>query len=163
MNYIKIGKIVNTHGIKGELRIISTFKYKDKIFKNNMGIYIGNNKTKEIINTYRPHKQYDMITLYGYNNINEVLKYKGLNVYVLKSDINLEKGKYLDEDLIGLKVICNNKEIGNIEKIENYPHQDLIVVKSLQKEYLIPYVSDIILNINLEKKEVTIKNIKGLI
>ena len=117
MNYIKIGKIVNTHGIKGELRIISTFKYKDKIFKNNMEIYIGNNKTKEIINTYRPHKQYDMITLYGYNNINEVLKYKGLNVYVLKSDINLEKGKYLDEDLIGLKVICDHKEIGNIEKI----------------------------------------------
>ena len=73
MKLIKIGKIVNTHGIKGELRLLSKFPYKDKVFIKNMPIYI-NKEEKEIINTYRKHKNFDMITLDGYTNINEVLK-----------------------------------------------------------------------------------------
>ena len=51
MEYIYVGKIVNTHGIKGELRLLSKFPYKDKVFINNMTIYIDK-KDKEIINTY---------------------------------------------------------------------------------------------------------------
>ena len=96
MTLIKIGKIVNTHGIKGELRLLSKFPYKDKVFINNMNIYI-NKKDEEVINTYRRHKNFDMITLKGYNNINEVLKYKGKYVYVNDSDIKLDNNKYLDE------------------------------------------------------------------
>ena len=57
MKYIAIGKIVNTHGIKGEVRLLSSFKFKNKVFKKDMPIYIGNTKKKEIINSYRPHKQ----------------------------------------------------------------------------------------------------------
>ncbi len=163
MRYIYIGKIVNTHGIKGELRILSKFRYKQKVFIKDMPIYIGNNKIKEIINTYRPHKSFDMITLIGYNNINEVLKYKGQNVYVQDTCIKLDENTYLDEDIINLKVIYNNKEVGIVTKIEKYKYQDLIIVKSKQKEYLIPYISDIIESINLQKGIIVIKNIKGLI
>ena len=54
MDYIRLGKIVNTHGIKGEIRIISDFKFKDRVFKKGIPIYIGKLKTKEIINSYRP-------------------------------------------------------------------------------------------------------------
>ena len=97
MDYIKIGKIVNTHGIKGEVRLLSKFPYKDKVFVKDMIIYIDK-KYKEVINSYRKHKNFDMITLVGYNNINDVLKYKGLNVYVNKDDIMLDNNKYLDDD-----------------------------------------------------------------
>ena len=69
MKYIIIGKIVNTHGIKGELRILSDFKYKDKIFKKGFPLYIGYTKEKEII------------------NINEVLKYKGEYVFINKEEL----------------------------------------------------------------------------
>ena len=60
MKYVYIGKIVNTHGIKGELRILSDFKYKDKVFKSNMLIYIGKDKIEEKIVSYRKHKNFDM-------------------------------------------------------------------------------------------------------
>ena len=90
MELIKIGKIVNTHGIKGELRILSKFPYKEKIFIKNMKLYIDK-KDIETINTYRKHKNFDMVTFTGYTNINEVLKYKGKNVYVNKEDITLSK------------------------------------------------------------------------
>ena len=78
--YIYIGKIVNTHGIKGEVRILSNFEYKDKVFLENRRIYIGEEHIEEIVNTYRHHKIFDMITMKGYNNINQVLKYMNKNV-----------------------------------------------------------------------------------
>ena len=128
MKYLYLGKIVNTHGIKGELRILSNFKYKDRIFKNGFKIYIGKEKREEEIVTYRPHKGFDMVTLKGYNNINDVLKYKSLNVFINKEDLILNDNEYLDEDLISLSVMCDNKCIGKVHKIEKYPHQDIFVI-----------------------------------
>lgn len=163
MNYILIGKFVNTHGIKGELKILSSFQYKEKVFKKDMIIYIGNDKIKEIINSYRHHKIFDMVTLKGYNNINEILKYKGLDVYINKQDLKLDKDKYLDSDLIGFSVIIDDKIIGVISNFENHSLNKIIIVKNDEKEFLIPYSSDIIKSIDTEKRIITINNIKGLI
>ena len=161
--YIYIGKIVNTHGIKGEVRLLSNFKYKNKVFKKGMLIYIGKNKENEVIFSYRPHKQFDMITMEGYININQVLKYKGMKVYINKEDLILKEDEYLDEDLIGLDVMINNKVVGVVKNIEKYPQQNLILVKNSKKEFLIPYVSDIIEEINFEKRYISIQDIKGLV
>jgi 16S rRNA processing protein RimM len=163
MNYIYLGKIVNTHGIKGEIRLLSDFKYKDKVFKKDFTIYIGNKKNKEIITSYRHHKIFDMICLKGYNNINDILKYKGEKVYILKNDLNLQEEEYLDEDLIGLEVFVDNKSIGIVKRIDKYKANDIILVKGTNKEYLIPYVKDFIKEININNKKIVINNIKGLI
>ena len=161
MKLIKIGKIVNTHGIKGELRLLSKFPYKDKVFIKDMPIYI-NKENKEIINSYRKHKNFDMITLKGYTNINEVLKYKGKVVYVDSSDIKLEKDTYLDEELIGLTAIYNNIDKGTIYNIERYEKTTLLVIKNKEKEYLIPYTEHMIDKIDINDKKIYIKDIKGL-
>lgn len=161
MNLIKIGKIVNTHGIKGELRLLSKFPYKDKVFIKNMPIYI-NKENKEVITSYRKHKNFDMITLEGYNNINEVLKYKGKVVYINSEDIKLDKDTYLDEEIIGLEVIYQENKKGIVTDIERYNKTTLLVIKSNDKEYLIPYNNDIIEKIDINNKVIYIKNIKGL-
>ena len=163
MKYVYLGKIANTHGIKGELRILSNFKYKSRVFKKGFKVYIGKEKIEEEIVTYRPHKQFDMITLKGYNNINDVLKYKLLNIFINKDDLILNDNEYLDEDLVNLSVICDNKYIGKIQKIEKYPHQDIFVIINNDKRYLVPYVNEFIKEINLEEKTMVINNIKGLI
>ena len=98
MKYVLIGKIVNTHGLKGEVRILSSFKYKDRIFKKGMKVYIGKDKVCEEINSYRYHKIFDMITMNGYNDINQILKYKGEYIFVNKEDIKLEDNEYLYSD-----------------------------------------------------------------
>ncbi len=161
MTLIKIGKIVNTHGIKGELRLLSKFPYKNKVFINNMKIYIDK-KDIEIINTYRKHKNFDMITLKGYSNINEVLKYKGKYVYVDNNDIALDNNKYLDEDLIGLNVIYEDNDKGIITDIERYDKTVLFNIKGNDKEYLIPYNDNLIDKIDINDKKIYIKDIKGL-
>lgn len=162
MKLIKIGKIVNTHGIKGELRLLSKFPYKDKVFIKNTPIYV-NKDNKEIINTYRRHKNFDMITLEGYNNINEVLKYKGKYVYISEEDIALEDNEYLDEDIIGLNVICENINKGTVVDIERYDKTTLLVIKNNDKEYLVPYNENIIEKIDIQNKIIYIKNIIGLL
>lgn len=163
MNYILIGKIVNTHGIKGELRIISDFPYKDRVFKNNFNIYIGKDKINEVINTYRHHKIFDMITLKNYNNINEVLKYKGSLVYINRLDLKLNDNEYLESDLLNFDIIMNNNIIGKLSSFENHNKNKIIIVKNKEKEILLPYNSNLIENINLDKKEIIYKNIEGLI
>ena len=163
MEYINIGRIVNTHGIKGEIRILSDFKYKDKIFKKGKNIYIGKNKDKEIINTYRFHKIFDMITIEGINNINEVLKYKGKNIFTTREDLNLSDNEYLETDIIGLDVLVDDKKVGKVTKYIKDKYQDKIVVNKNEKDYLVPFVCDIIENINLSEHTISIKEIKGLL
>lgn len=162
MKYVLIGRLVNTHGLKGEVRILSSFKYKDRIFKKGMNIYIGKDKVCEKITGYRYHKIFDMITMEGYNDINQVLKYKGDYVFVNKEDIILNENEYLDEDIIGLRVYVDDRLLGVVKKIEKHSVNEVLFVKNLEKNYLVPYNFDIILNIDLEKKEMKVKNIVGL-
>lgn len=163
MKYIRIGKIVNTHGIKGELRVLSDFKFKEKVFKNNFKIYIGKEKCEEVINTYRPHKCFDMITMVGYSNINDVLKYKNCFVFVNRDDLVFNDNEYLNEDLIGFKVIYYNFNNIVVDGISKYPSSDMLRVNYNDTFKLIPITDGIIENIDFVKKEIKIKDIKGLI
>ncbi len=161
MKYVLIGKLVNTHGLKGEVRILSDFKYKDRVFIPGMKIYLGKDKICEEIDTYRHHKVFEMITMVGYNDINEVLKYKGDYVFINKEDIKLKENEYLNEDIIGLKVYVDNKELGIVKRIDNHNWNEILFVHG-EKDILIPYNFDIIENVDLNKKEMTVKNIIGL-
>ena len=160
MNYIYIGKIVNTHGIKGEVRIKSDFKYKKDVFKKDFNIYIGNNKIKQTINTYRVHKEYDMITFNGITNINDVLEYKGLNVYVVREELNIDG--ILDEDIIGMNVYSDTKEIGLVTDILKSKAHDILVIEKDKKRYLVPYIDEFV-KIDIENSQVLIDEIEGLL
>ena len=162
MKYVLIGKIVNTHGLRGEVRILSSFKYKDRVFKKDMNIYIGKDKVNEVINSYRHHKIFEMITMNGYNDINQILKYKGEYVFVNKEDIVLNENEYLDEDIIGLSVYVDDKCLGKVRRIDDHSGNLILVIKNDEKNYLVPYNFDIIENIDLEKKVMNVKNIVGL-
>lgn len=159
--YIKIGQLVNTHGIKGEVRIISDFKYKNEVFKKNVNLYIGKNKEKLIINTYRKHKIFDMVTFNNLNNINDVLIYKGEDVFIKKEELNIDD--YFDEDLIGLEVYSKDKYIGNVKSILKGVKNDNLVVINEKVRHLIPNIKEFIEKVELENKRIYIKEIEGLL
>lgn len=160
--FIYIGKIVNTHGIKGEVRILSDFERKDKVFIKGMNIYIGKKKEKEIINSYRHHKNFEMITIIGYTDINQVLKYKSLNVYIKKSDLNLDNGEYLDSDLIGLDVIVDGLVKGRVTDIINLNGNKLIVIDSFSNKVYVPYQKEFISIVDFTNRKIVITPIKGM-
>ena len=135
---IRIGKYVNTHGIKGEIRILSDFSRKDLIFKKGFKIYIKDNEF--VIKSYRKHKDYDMVTLEGINDINDIIDLKGNYVYIKREDIN----SFIDEDLYEYNVVVKEKEYKIINIIENKAHKILV----LNNNVMVPYVPEFI-----EKKD----------
>ena len=135
---IKLGKYVNTHGIKGEIRILSDFSRKELVFKKGFKIYIKDNEY--VIKTYRKHKEYDMVTLEGIDNINDILVLKGNFVYIKRSDIE----GFIEEDLFTYKIISNNKEYKIIDILDNKAHKILV----LDNNVMVPYVNEFI-----EKKD----------
>lgn len=160
--YIYIGKVSNTHGIKGEIRIQSDFLRKELVFKKEFHLYFGKNKQEEQINTYRVHKNYDMVTLFGIDNINDVLKYKGQPVYIKREDLNLKDGEYLLEDLIEFKIVDEKKVLG-IVKDFMYNNGNILLEVLGEKKFYIPYQKTFIKNVDLIKKEIHVQNTEGLI
>ena len=161
MDYVYVGKIVNTHGIKGELRLLSDFDKKDKVFKEGFTIYIGDIRRKEVIASYRKHKMFDMITLEGYSNINEVLKYKGMEVFVNREDLELSKDDYLLSDLIGLTIKEDGETLGKVKEIVYNGSSTLLEIEGT-KHFYIPNNPEFIKEVRLEEKMIECKNAKGL-
>ena len=164
MDYIYIGKIVNTHGIKGELRILSDFEFKDRVFRPDFNFYIGNKKIKETVKSYRHHKIFEMVTFDEYNDINQVLKYLNEDVYVLKSDLKLDESEYLDSDLIGMKIIENDNIIGDVTNTTYASKNNKLIEANINnKKVYIPFNNEFVLDINLQEKVIRVKLIKGMI
>ena len=156
MEYIYIGKIVNTHALKGEVRIISDFEYKSKVFKVGNTLYLGEDKNKEEINSYRVHKMYDMITFKGIDNINDVLKYKGTKVYIDKDSLKLNDEELLDEEIIEMNVYINDKNIGKIEEYRTDNGNKMIRVNNK----LIPFNKNFISKIEKRDKIIYMHDIE---
>ena len=150
MKYIFIGRIVNTHALKGEVRIVSDFEFKDRIFKENTLLYIGENKDKEIIETYRKPKQFDMVKFKGIDYINDVLKYKGSKVYIDESILNLKDDEILISELINMDVYNDNKYVGKITEYRSDNGNNMLRVNNK----LIPYNKDFITKIDKENKSI---------
>lgn len=158
MNLIKIGMVSNTHGLKGEIRILSDFKFKENVFKKEKKLYIMNNEL--IINSYRKHKDYDMITFNDLNTIEDVLIYKGEDVYIDRDTLEYEG--YLDCDLIGLDVYNEDKLMGKVVDILKTNAHDILVIQN-GKRHMVPNINEFIQDINLDKGIMHINYIEGLV
>ena len=161
MNYIYIGDIVNTHGIKGEVRILSHFKYKSSVFIKGTFLYIGNSKEKLEIKSYRKHKFYDMVSFVGIDDINEVLKYKGEAVYIDRNEVKIDG--ILNEDLIDMDVYNNDSFIGKVTDILNNGVYDILVIEGKSSKGLVPNISEFIKSVDVGNRKIEINMIEGLI
>ena len=150
---IYIGKYVNTHGIKGEIRIKSNFKYKDKVFFVGNTLIIDNQEF--VINSYRRHKEYDMVTFKGITDINQIIDLKGSKVYVF--NISLSEGEYLDSTLIGFKVYMNNIYKGDVFDIKYLNNSKKILVVNNK------YVPFELVSVNLPEKRIDVMEVDGIL
>ena len=160
MNKVYIGKVVNTHGIKGEIRILSNFEYKDKVFKVNNSLIIGDKEY--IIKSYRVHKMFDMVTLEGYNNINDVLFLLKKDVYFDEDNLLLNDNEVLDDELLEFKVINNKGEVGEVLEVFYASATNKIIRIKFDKEYLVPYREPFVVKINKNNKEIVIELLEGM-
>lgn len=156
-----VGKIVGTHGIKGELKVKSDTSFNR--FEKGNKLYIE--KTEEIIiNSCRKHKGMDLITINGLNNINEVLCYVNKDIYVPHDRSELDEGEYYYEELIGLECYdSKDNYIGPVIDLQEVPQGLILEIKGKNKTILVPFVEAFIDGIDLEEKKLYINEIEGLL
>ena len=162
MEKLKIGKIVGTHALKGELKIRSFSDFNDQRFVVGHKLYLKDLAEPFIIKTVRVHKGNYLISFEGMQDINLVEKYIGFNVYGLKADIELEDDEYFYDDLIGCKIINNNQEIGEVVSVYFNGAHDVLTVQTEKKKIAIPYVDAFIEDEDIENKQIFVHLIKGM-
>lgn len=162
MEFVEVGKIVNTFGIKGELKVVTESEFIANRFAPQQTLYVGKQKTPVVVKSYRLHQGNVLLLLKEVNDINQVLKYVDEMIYVSADSIeDLPDGYYLFQ-LIGLKVLVNNEVVGEV--IDAYKQmQTLLKIKTADKEVLIPYVPAFVKAVDLNQKTITIEVITGLL
>lgn len=166
---LKVGKIINTHGLKGEVKVLSSTDFENERFKKDTSLLItrGNQVIREVIvESYRNHKNMILVKFEDINSIEEAEKLKNLQIKVELSDDNsLEENEFYFYEIIGCEVFDESSNLlGVISEILTPGANDVWVIKSnLGKEILIPYIEDVVKKIDVENKRIDIEVMEGLI
>ena len=165
--YFEIGQIVNTFGIKGELKVVP---FTDDIerFEELKSIYIVKNKQliEYEIEQIKYHKNMIILKLKNVEDMNTAEKLKGCYIQIHRKNARkLPEGTYFIADIIGSQVITDEgKILGIVDDIYNTGAKDIFVVKDeMGKQILLPYIEEVILNIDVEKQIVTVHLLEGLV
>lgn len=169
IKWFNVGKIVNTHGLNGEVRVISKTDFAEERYQKGNHLYLFVNEKEPIqltIKSHRKHKNFDLLTFEGYENINAVEKWKNNLLKITEDQLtDLDEGEYYFYEIVGCKVITTaGEEIGVVKEILTPGANDVWIVKGEKgKEYLIPYIDEIVMNINVKEKVITIEPMEGLL
>ncbi|MBQ3103462.1 MAG: 16S rRNA processing protein RimM [Oscillospiraceae bacterium] len=160
--YIEVGQIVNTHGIKGEIKI-NPLGFDPEFIAGFKTLYIDGVAVRPT--SRRIHKNTVMIMIPGVNDIDTALTYKNKIVSIRRKDAHLPKGEYFDEELKGMQVYdyFPRRLIGTLDEVLSYPAHKIYVVHGEGKEYLIPAVPDVFIQeIHMDENKMIVRMMKGL-
>lgn len=168
MKYIRIGKIINTHGIKGEAKIYSYSDFDEERYQKGNCVYFKVNEEMIpfTVKTYRVHKGFPLVSFDELKDINAVEKYKNCELFIdndMRSD--LDEGYYYDE-LEGLKAFDEEgKYLGVTIGIEetNGAQDNLRIEMDDGKQFLVPYIDEFIKEVNLDENKIIIAMQEGLL
>ena len=165
--YFEIGQIVNTSGLKGILKI-KPFTDDIKKFSNLKTIYIKTKSglTEFKIEQVRYVKNMVMLKLAGIDTVEEAEKYRNLYIKILRDqEEELEEGSYYVVDILGCKVNTDaNQELGKIVDVFQTGSNDVYVVKDEQgKQILLPAIKQVIKNVDIKNKIITVHLLEGLV
>lgn len=150
-NYIEIGQVISTFGIKGELKVKSDSDFIEQRFKvgNKVFFKLGNEYETVTISSMRIHQKAVLITVNDIRDINQVVKYINAVICIDKEDKpSLETGEYYVDDLIGLKVVDkDNTYLGVVNDVINIPSNSILEIKNEEKITLMPFVKAYIVDV----------------
>ena len=158
---IKVGRIVNAHGIRGEVRVqprdgdpacLTRFKT----------FYIDGQPVSPTAN--HVHKSLVLMKFPGVEDMNAALTYKDKDLYIRRADARLPEGAYFDDELLGMGVFdaATGEELGKLTAVENYPAHKVYTVKG-RREYLIPAVKDVFIkSVDLDRDRMEVQVWEGM-
>ena len=152
MDEIFVGKLVNTRGLKGEVKVISNFERPDDVFKVGNFLYI--NGKGYVISHVSKVKNFILLQFNGINHINDIEYLKGSDIYATRDTIIADEKDYLFEDLIDFNVVCNGEVAGVVTDFINNGVNPLLECDRNGKTFYIPVNSDMIKEVKMDEREV---------
>ena len=168
MNYFNVGKIVNTQGLQGEMRVLSVTDFAEERFKKGNALALFDKKDQFVMDveiaSYRKVKNFDIIKFKGMYHINDIEKFRDFTLKVREEDLtDLEDGEFYYHEIIGLEVYENDVLLGTIKEILQPGANDVWVVKRKGKrDLLLPYIPPVVLGIDIEQGRVDVEIPEGL-
>ncbi len=163
---IPLGQILKPHGIKGELKILF-YNEESNSLKNNQVVFLGSKegvfceyKIERILYSFRKNR----IKFFDINTIDEANQLRGYTLNVLRSDLpTLSKNEYYLDDLIGYTIKDRNSKVyGTVNSVLSLPANDVLSIMDGDKEYLIPLIQDVVIDVDQEIEIITIDPLDGL-
>lgn len=161
--FLEIGKIVSTRGIKGEVRVQPWSDSPDFLCEFDT-LYLDEGKKAIEIERSFVQKNVVVMKLKGVDTVEKAQDMRNKILFMDRNDVELCEGSYFVQDLLGLMVIDadNNEEIGSLCDVTETGANDVYHIKSGEKEYLIPAIPDVIEKIDLDGGKMYIHKMKGL-
>lgn len=165
MEKVRIGKIVGTHALKGELKIRSVSDFNEERFQKGKEVCISfeNKELSFIIVSVRVHKGNYLVSFDGKQDINLVEKYIGCSVFANKEEVTLQEDEYYIEDILQCSVYTKEKCLGKVVDIINNGRHDILVVDYSGKKVSIPYVDAFVKEEDIDNKRIVVELIRGMI
>jgi len=155
--FLETGEIVNTHGIRGEVKVLPWADEPEFILEFDE-VYIDGRPYA--IESARVQKTCVLLKLEGVDSVEQAIALRGKVVSIDRTDVELEEGSYFIADLIGLPVFADGEEIGKIKEVLTPPGNDVYVVRG-KHEYMIPVVQEFVLDVDLQRG-VQVRLIEGM-
>ena len=157
--FIEAGRIVNTHGVAGEVKI-EVWLDSPQFLRRCGRVFL--NGTERKLLSARAHKQFLIAKLEGVEDLNAVMALKGRVLSIAREDAKLPEGSYFLQDILGARVVDEQgKEIGRLAEVLERPASRIYVVQG-ETEHLIPAVPEFILKTDAEAGVVTVRLIEGM-
>ena len=168
MNYFNVGKIDNTQGLHGEMRVLSVTDFAEERFKKGNILALFDKKDQFVMDveiaSHRKVKNFEIIKFKGMYHINDIEKFRDFTLKVREEDLtDLEDGEFYYHEIIGLEVYENDVLLGTIKEILQPGANDVWVVKRKGKrDLLLPYIPPVVLGIDIEQGRVDVEIPEGL-
>lgn len=157
--FIEAGRIVNTHGIAGEVKI-EVWLDSPEFMKKFKRIFVQGKEMKVL--SAKIHKGFIIAKLEGVEDVNAAMSYKTKTVHIHRKDAKLPKGAFFIQDIIGAKVIDEKRgEIGKLVDVMETPASNIYVVKG-ETEHLIPAVPEFIMSTDADAGIINVRLIEGM-
>ncbi len=161
MDILECGKVLNTHGVRGEIKVEN---YCDEgFFKKHKALTIGG--AAYTVKSCRPHGAFELLTLEGIDTVEQAMVLKGKAITIPRTQLKLKKGEYLYQDLYGFDVFDTRTQavIGKLREVLERPAHMVYAIDSPEGEILVPAIAPFHQSVDLDRQVLTIQTIEGML
>lgn len=168
MEYLKLGTIIKTRGLNGNVKIYSTSDFAASRYQKGNKVFLRNNEDNSLkefeVLDYSYDGNFDYVTFKGYESIETITPFLKHDVLIIKEEHPLEDGYYYHDDLKACEIYEDNQKIADVISIEEYSSYKSLRIRFIHnnKEFLLPFIETFIKNIDIDNKHIDVKLIAGM-